>query len=112
MKDIFDIRGLTTGLSSEAYKRCYESAKVTAPAIQSLIDQGAVIVGKTKTTQFASGMGARDWIENQSPFNPRGDGYLESDCSSSGGAVGLAAYQWLDYSIGSDSRFLHQRFPG
>ncbi|TAQ88958.1 hypothetical protein B7494_g2721 [Chlorociboria aeruginascens] len=63
---------------------------------------GAVVVGKTKTAQLTSGMGARDWIEFQCPFNPRGDGFLDPDCSSSGSAAAVAGYGWLDCAVGSD----------
>lgn len=105
IKDIFDIRGLKTGASCKSYEACYDEAQSTASAIQKLIDMGAVIVGKTKTVQLASGMSARDWVDYQCPFNPRGDGYQDPDCSSSGSAVAVAAYLWLDFAIGSDSRF-------
>jgi len=106
VKDIFDINGLKTSGSCKAYEACYPEATTTASAIQFLIDQGAVIVAKAKTTQFASGMGSRDWIEYQCPFNPRGDGFLDPDCSSSGSAAGISAYEWLDYAISSDSKFI------
>ncbi len=88
VKDIYDIRGLVTGVGSKAY----------------LTDAGAVIVGKTKTVQFASGMAPRDCIDYQCPFNPRGDGYLDPGCSSTGSAAAIAGYEWLDFAIGSDSR--------
>ena len=71
-----------------------------------LINAGAVIIAKAKTVQLASGLGPRDWIDFQCPFNPRGDGYLDPDCSSTGSAAGVAAYDWLDFSIGSDSKCL------
>ena len=104
MKDIYDIRGLKTSVCSKAYEAFHAEATTTAASIQQLIDLGAVIIGKTKTVQFASGMAPRDWIDYQCPFNPRGDGYLDPDCSSSGSAAAIAAYNWLDFSIGSDSK--------
>lgn len=103
VKDIFDIKGLKTTASSKAYEDCYDEAKDTASVIKRLIELGAVIVGKTKTAQLASGLAARDWIDYQCPFNPRGDGYMDPDCSSSGSAVAVAGYEWLDFSVGSDS---------
>lgn len=69
-----------------------------------LINAGAVIVGKTKTAQFASGERAGDWVNYPCPFNPRGDGYLDQDGSSTGSAAAVAGYSWLDYSIGTDSK--------
>lgn len=104
VKDIYDIRGLVTGVGSKAYTSFHETSPQTAPVIENLIDAGAVIVGKTKTVQFASGMASRDWIDYQCPFNPRGDGYLDPGCSSTGSAAAIAGYEWLDFAIGSDSR--------
>ncbi|KAG0651346.1 Scytalone deHydratase Arp1 [Hyphodiscus hymeniophilus] len=103
VKDIYDICGLKTGIGSKAYESFQQEATKTATSIQQLISLGAVIIGKTKTVQFASGMAPRDWIDYQCPFNPRGDGYLSPDCSSSGSAVAIASYNWVDFSIGSDT---------
>lgn len=104
VKDIYDIRGVKTGAGSQAHHALHEEATKTATSIQRLISMGAVIVGKTKTTSFASGMAPRDWVDYQCPFNPRGDAYLDPDCSSSGSAAAIAGYDWLDFSIGSDSK--------
>lgn len=38
------------------------------------------------------------------PWNPRGDGYLTAASSSSGSAAAIAAYEWLDFTLGSDTR--------
>ncbi|KAK0110632.1 hypothetical protein ONS96_002235 [Cadophora gregata f. sp. sojae] len=103
IKDIYDIQGLVTGASSQAYAKSGNPAGTTAPCIQTLLDLGAVIIGKVKTVQFASGMSAGDWTETVCPTNPRGDQYLDPNCSSSGSAVSVAGYEWLDYAIGSDS---------
>jgi len=110
VKDIYNISGLKTTMGSRAYNVCYGKCDKTAEAIQKLLRLGAVIVGKTKTVQLASGLGPRDWIDYQCPFNPRGDGYLNPDCSSTGSAVGVAAYDWLDFSIGSDSKWISKAF--
>jgi len=103
VKDIYDIQGLRTGGGSKAYLQLQEAASKTAPTIQRLIDQGAVIIGKTKTSHMISGVAPRDWIDYQCPFNPRGDGYLDTDCSSSGSGAAIAGYEWVDIAIGSDS---------
>ncbi|PWY94031.1 amidase signature enzyme [Aspergillus sclerotioniger CBS 115572] len=76
---------------------------VPTPAIQRLIDLGAVLVGKYKLAQFASRANPWDWTDEQYPFNPRGDGYLTCAGSSSGGGCSVAAYDWLDNAIGTDT---------
>ncbi|PVH88774.1 amidase signature enzyme [Cadophora sp. DSE1049] len=103
VKDIYDIQGLATGASSQAYARLGKLAVTTARCIQTLLDLGAIIVGKAKTVQFASGMSAGDWTETVCPTNPRGDQHLDPNCSSSGSAASMAGYEWLDYAVGSDS---------
>ncbi|KAM3076420.1 hypothetical protein ACMFMG_007239 [Clarireedia jacksonii] len=103
VKDIFDLKGVKTTLCSKANEELQDAARTTATCIQKLIDQGAIIVGKLKTSPFASGMGPRDWVDYQPPFNPRGDGYLDSGCSSAGSGAALAGYEWLDIAIGSDT---------
>ena len=65
-----------------------------------MVDAGAIIVGKTKTWQFASGAYWQDYSE---PFNPRGDGYQSPSGSSSGSGAAIASYPWLDLTLGSDT---------
>jgi hypothetical protein len=104
VKDLYDIKGVKTGCGNRAYYETYPAANTTGPAIQSLIDAGAVIVGKMKTSQFANGETATDdWVDYHSPFNARGDGYQDPSSSSSGPGSGIGAYPWLDIAIGSDT---------
>ncbi|KAL4797118.1 amidase family protein [Aspergillus venezuelensis] len=103
VKDIYDLKGLKTTRGSISFTRVTTPATSNAPSVQRLIDLGAVVVGKQKTAQFASAADPWDWTDYQSPFNPRGDGYLTCSSSSAGGGCAIAAYDWLDYSIGSDT---------
>lgn len=104
VKDIYDIAGIKTSNGNRAYYDLYPPANVTGPAVQSLIDAGAIIVGKMKTSQFANGESpTADWVDYHCPFNPRGDGYQSPSSSSSGPGAGIGAYDWLDLAIGSDT---------
>jgi Asp-tRNA(Asn)/Glu-tRNA(Gln) amidotransferase A subunit family amidase len=38
------------------------------------------------------------------PGNSRGDGHLTTSASNSGGACAIAAYKWLEFTAGSDTR--------
>jgi Asp-tRNA(Asn)/Glu-tRNA(Gln) amidotransferase A subunit family amidase len=93
---------VTTG-GSLAQSLVATPAGVSAPSVQKLLDLGAVIVGKQKLAQFASGADPWGWQDEHYPFNPRGDGWLTCSASSSGGGCSIAAYDWLDYAIGSDT---------
>lgn len=102
VKDVFDICGVPTTVSCRAYASFYGNSTATAPSITDLITKGVVLVGKAKTTQFASGDNPQDWVDYQCPFNPRGDGYQNPSCSSAGSAAAIARYDWLDFSLGTD----------
>ena len=104
VKDIYDIAGVKTSNGNRAYYGLYPPRTANALPIQKLIDAGAIIVGKMKTSQFANGETATaDWVDYHSPFNPRGDGYQDPSSSSSGPGAGEASYPWLDLTIGSDT---------
>ncbi|KAJ7475977.1 amidase signature domain-containing protein [Mycena latifolia] len=104
LKDIYDAKGLQTGGGSRAYEDAYPPATENGPALQKLLDLGAVPVGKSKTSQFAHGADPWEFIDIQYPWNPRGDGYLNAGSSSSGPACAIAGYDWVDFALGSDTR--------
>jgi hypothetical protein len=104
VKDIFHIKGVGTSGGNRAYFYHYGTQNKTGPAVQRLIDLGAVVVGKTGTVQFANGdRPTGDWVDVHAPFNPRGDGYQNPSGSSSGSGAAIAAYEWLDLTVGSDT---------
>ena len=103
VKDLFDIKGVKTSAGSQAWAYITPVANETAPSIKQIVDLGGVLVGKFKLAQFASGANPWDWQDEHYPFNPRGDGWLTCSASSSGGGCSIAAYDWLDYAIGSDT---------
>lgn len=104
VKDLYDIAGTKTGGASRKYYELYDEAALTCPSVQRLIDMGAVIVGKLKLTQFANGGNpTANYVDYHAPFNPRGDGYQSPSSSSCGSGAAEAAYDWLDFTIGSDT---------
>lgn len=104
IKDIYDMAGLRTSDGNRAFYDFYPPRTQNALVVQRLIDAGAVIVGKMKTSQFANGEQATaDWVDYHSPFSPRGDGYQDPSSSSSGAGSGVGSYPWLDLALGSDT---------
>lgn len=100
--DTVSLKGTHTTFSSRAWKSLYKDpSSVTANYAQELLDQGAIIVGKTKTAQFGTGA---DWVDQQAPWSARGDGYQRMQGSSIGAASALVGYEWLDRSIGVDGK--------
>ena len=104
IKDIFALSGVKQTNGNRAWHRLYPENTETAPAVQRLIDAGAVIVGLQKPSQFANGENpTADWVDWASPWNPRGDGYQSPSSSSSGAGASIGAYEWLDLALGSDT---------
>ncbi|KAF1739803.1 Outer envelope protein 64, chloroplastic [Beauveria bassiana] len=93
----FDVSGLKTTLSSQNWTSLHsEAASKHADYVQLLVDQGAVIVGKTKDGQFAEGT---SWVDATAPVNPRGDGKQPVGGAAAGAGSALSNYTWLDNSI-------------
>ncbi|KAH6611612.1 hypothetical protein Trco_001632 [Trichoderma cornu-damae] len=98
--DAVSMKGVRTTLSSRAWTQLYhvESAD-TAELAQRLIDMGAIVVGKTKSSQLDSG---REWVDVKAPWNPRGDGYQDSGASAAGAGASMSGYEWMEYAMAQD----------
>ncbi|ORY35737.1 amidase signature domain-containing protein [Naematelia encephala] len=104
VKDNFHIAGLPTAAGNRAYGEMYGDRNETASTVRKVTDLGGVLVGKTKTSQFTTGASTSDeTIDEQYPWSPRADGYQSCGASSSGSACAVAAYDWLDFALGSDT---------
>jgi Asp-tRNA(Asn)/Glu-tRNA(Gln) amidotransferase A subunit family amidase len=104
VKDIFHIKGLKTSGGSRSYYNTYGPQNYTTEVVEKSIVAGARMVGKTKTIAFALGTPRNGWeVDYQDPWNLRGDGYQTTGGSSSGSSSAITAYEWLDFTIGSDT---------
>jgi Asp-tRNA(Asn)/Glu-tRNA(Gln) amidotransferase A subunit family amidase len=104
VKDMYDIRGFKTTICNKAWSELYPPKEKTASSIQKLIDMGAIIVAKAKLQAMIIREDTMECVEFIAPFNPRADGYQTASGSSNGSCAALASYEWLDFSIGSDSK--------
>ncbi|KAG7002008.1 hypothetical protein G7Y79_00029g063040 [Physcia stellaris] len=94
VKDTMNLQGVRTGGSSRDYTRLYPPSKETAPSVKKLLELGAVVVEKTKTTQFANTeWRTADWVDFHAPFSPRADGYQSPSGSSAGSGAAMAAFE-------------------
>lgn len=64
VKDIIDVDGLETGLGNRSYRKLYPSRTSSARCIDQLLNAGALLMGKTKTSQFAEGEVPSQWYGN------------------------------------------------
>ncbi|KAK8926848.1 Amidase [Metarhizium anisopliae] len=98
--DSMSLKAIPTTLSSSAWHDLDDNpAGSTAAFAKRLIDLGATIVGKTKSSQFGSG---REWTDVPSPKNPREDGHQDPAGGATGAASSLAGYEWLRATTGID----------
>ncbi|KAL8882801.1 MAG: hypothetical protein Q9198_000261 [Flavoplaca austrocitrina] len=103
VKDNMDIAGHKTTLCNRAWIELYPAKTKNAVCVQRLVDAGAVIVGKVKLQAMIMREEPLECVEFIAPFNPRADGYQVPSGSSHASAAGIASYDWLDFSLGSDS---------
>ncbi|KAE9372706.1 amidase signature enzyme [Stipitochalara longipes BDJ] len=103
VKDNFHLKGLKVSLCNRAYYNTYPPCEKTAVCLQKLIDLGATILGQAKLNSFGVWEEPTEYIDYQAPWNPRGDGYQSPGGSSTGSGAAIAAYEWLDIGIGSDT---------
>jgi len=104
VKDIFHIEGLKTSGGSRAYYQVYGPQNYTTQTVEKSLAGGADLIGKTRTIAFALGAPQNGLeIDYLDPWNSRGDGYQTTGGSSSGSGSAATAYDWLDFTIGSDT---------
>lgn len=106
MKDNIDIAGHKTTLCNRAWIQLYPVKSKNAACVQKLIEAGAVIVGKVKLQAMIMREEPLECVEFIAPFNPRADGYQVPSGSSHASAAGIGSYDWLDFSLVSDSMCL------
>lgn len=103
LTDVFDINGLHKSVGSRAYLDLCQPAHTTASSIARIINGGGSILGKAKLGSFLIPEEPAQSVDFRPPWNPRGDGYQSPGGGSSGSAASVAAYNWIDIGIGTDS---------
>jgi allophanate hydrolase len=97
VKDNVDVAGLPTTAACPAY--AYAPSE-SAPAVQRLVDAGAIVLGKTNLDQFATGL-----VGTRSPYGAVRDArrpeYVSGGSSSGSGAA--VALGLVDLAIGTDT---------
>ncbi|KAI1127764.1 amidase signature domain-containing protein [Nemania abortiva] len=103
VKDVFRINGLRVTAGNRAYYAVSKPATATSASIQRLIDAGAELLGTLKLGSLIAREEPTESVDFHAPFNPRGDGYQSAWSSSGGSGAAIAAYDWLDFTIGTDT---------
>jgi allophanate hydrolase len=97
VKDNIDVAGLPTTAGCPAY--AYRPDR-SAPAVQRLVDAGAIVIGKTNLDQFATGL-----VGTRSPYGAVRDVRDPSRISggSSSGSAVVVALGIADLALGTDT---------
>ncbi|KAF2232581.1 amidase signature enzyme [Viridothelium virens] len=103
VKDVFEIEGLRVTAGSRAFYSVSKSSRATAPSIQRLIDAGGMLLGTLKLGSLIAREEPSESVDYHAAFNPRGDGYQSAWSSSGGCGAASASYDWIDFTLGTDT---------
>ncbi|MEP4378451.1 MAG: amidase [Alphaproteobacteria bacterium] len=99
-KDLFDVAGIETGAGNPDFLRGMSAAQAHAPAVQSLLDAGATLVGKTITDELAFGLAGENFHYG-TPLNSAAPDRIPGGSSS--GSVSVVAGGVCDTALGTDT---------
>ena len=99
-KDIFDVAGHVTGCGNPHWKATHGPADPTAWVVQTLVDAGATMTGKTITDELTRGIFGEN-MHYGTPRNPRATGRVPGGSSS--GSASAVAGKLVDFALGSDT---------
>ena len=99
-KDLFDVVGHPTGGGNHDWAKTHPVPTRHAWAVQTLLDAGAALIGKTVTDEVSLGILGENPFDG-TPTNPRAPGHVPGG-SSSGSAAAVAA-GICDTAIGTDT---------
>jgi len=99
-KDLFDVAGQPTGAGNPTWLATHTSPATTASAIQTLLDAGATLIGKSCTDEIAFSLDGVN-VHYGTPLNPQAPDRIPGG-SSSGSASAVAA-GLVDFALGTDT---------
>ncbi|HEV7264004.1 MAG TPA: amidase [Falsiroseomonas sp.] len=99
-KDLFDVAGHPTGAGNPDWARQNPLPERHAWAVQTLLDAGATLVGKTITDEVSLGILGENAFEG-TPANPAAPGYVPGGSSS--GSASAVAQGLCDTALGTDT---------
>ncbi|MBI3800173.1 MAG: amidase [Deltaproteobacteria bacterium] len=97
---MFDVAGYRVCAGNPDWLRTHAPAEKTAPAVQTLLDAGATLVGKTLTDELAFSMSGEN-IHYGTPVNPAAPDRIPGGSSS--GSASATASKLVDFALGTDT---------
>ncbi len=99
-KDLFDVAGTSTGGGNPDWARQNPIPTRHAWAVQTLLDAGATLIGKTITDEVSLGILGENAFEG-TPLNPAAPGHVPGGSSS--GSASAVAQGICDTALGTDT---------
>lgn len=99
-KDLFDIAGHRTGAGNHDWAHTHPVPTQNAWAIQTLLDAGASLIGKTITDEISLGILGENAFDG-TPVNPAAPDRVPGGSSS--GSVSAVAQGFCDFALGTDT---------
>src|SRR3954452_2129292 len=99
-KDLFDVAGRPTGGGNPDWARTHPIPERHAWAVQTLLDAGAELIGKTITDEVSLSILEENPFEG-TPVNPRAPGHVPG--GSSAGSAAVVASGICDLALGTDT---------
>ena len=99
-KDIFDVAGHVTGGGNPDWKATHAPAEHTAWVVQTLVDAGATMVGKTHTDELTRGIFGEN-AHYGTPINGSAPNRVPGGSSS--GSASAVSGGLVDFALGSDT---------
>jgi amidase len=99
-KDLFDVAGTPTGGGNPDWARQNPIPERHAWAVQTLLDAGATLIGKTITDEVSLGILGENAFEG-TPLNPAAPGHVPGGSSS--GSASAVAQGICDTALGTDT---------
>ena len=100
VKDMYDIAGQRTGCGNPEWLANHAPATKTAGAVQSILNAGATVIGKTVCDEFFYSVSGAN-AHYGTPINPRAAGRIPGGSSS--GSASATASGICDFALGSDT---------
>jgi len=100
VKDLLDIEGMVTGGGNPDWMRTHGVASSNCAAVQSILAEGACLVGKTLTDELAFSLDGLN-MHYPIPHNPNFPGSIPGGSSS--GSASAVANNACDFALGTDT---------
>jgi len=100
VKELYYVKGFVTGAGNPHWKNTHPVAQTTAPAVELLLNEGAMLIGKTISDEMAFSLDGEN-AHYGTPLNSKCPNRIPGG-SSSGSAAAVAG-GLVDFALGTDT---------